>query len=156
MKPLDITQIITQLYWPAIVFAFIYIFRESIEKLLKERKIKLNLPNEVGVEISSKEAEKALSQLFTEFYIIYHKSLRPDHRAYFHKILNTDTKLHVSELIEGFDRDNKDHIGALRALRGIGLIEPQGGGSWAADSVINVTSFGKVFVDYLNLKEQNA
>ena len=75
------------------------------------------------------------------------------HKKYFQEILNSETKLHVEELISNFDRDNKDHIGALRALRGLGLIEPQGGGGWSNKSIIEVTAFGKVFVEYLALKK---
>lgn len=89
MEPIDLTQIITQLYWPALILISVFIFRVPIGTLLKERKIKLTLPNETSITISSEDAEKTLSHLFTEFYIIYNNLLRSEHKAYFREILNT-------------------------------------------------------------------
>ncbi|MEJ2307857.1 MAG: hypothetical protein P8Z78_00910 [Gammaproteobacteria bacterium] len=103
--------------------------------------------------MSNEDAEQALSQVFTEFYLVFNKLLHPNQKEYFRIILNSETKLRVNELIVGFDRNNKEHIGALRALRGLGLIEPKGGGSWEGDSVIEVTKFGSVFVSYLKLND---
>ena len=156
MESIDLTQIITQFYWPGIVLLCVIIFRGPISTLLKERKIKLTLPNNASVSVSSEDAGKTLSNLFTEFYVNYNVLLRSEHKRYFQKILQAETKLTVNDVIEGFDRGNKDHIGALRSIRGLGLIEPKGGGSWKAESVIEVTNFGKVFVEYLKLKDKNA
>lgn len=156
MEPIDLTHLVTQFYWPALVLTFIIIFRKPISAILKEKKIRITLPGQASVQITAEDAEQTLSQVFTEFYLVYSKLLHPRHKEYFHTILNAETRLHVSELIEGFDRKNEEHIGALRALRGLGLIEPKSGGSWKPDSIIEVTKFGRVFVDYLKLKDVSA
>jgi hypothetical protein len=153
MEPINLTQLITQLYWPALLLAAMIVFRKPISAILKERKIRITLPGRASLEISAADAEKTLSAVFTEFYVVYSKLLHPSHKEYFQAILNGETKLRVRELIEGFDRKNEEHIGALRALRGLGLIEPKSGGPWKADSIIEVTKFGRVFVDYLKLKD---
>jgi len=155
MEPINLTEIITKLYWPALVLFFIVMFRTPINKLIRERKIKIKLPDGTEIMISDEEAEKTLSQLFNEFYVIYNKLLKPYMKLYFRCILKANRELYVKELIEGYDENKKEHIGTLRALRGLGLIEPKGGGSWSPDSIIEVTSFGKVFVDYLKLKDKD-
>lgn len=155
MQGIDWTEIITQAYWPMLGLFVVVILRKPISSVLRERKIKLTLPNNITATITTDVAEKTLTRLFTEFYFTYNKLMRPWHKKLFERILASETKLHVDELISGFDRKNEEHIGALRALRGFGLIEPKYGGSWEAKSVIEVTSFGQVFVEYLRLKEES-
>jgi len=156
MQPIDLTALITQAYWPAIALACVVLFRKPINTILRERKIQLTLPNDISASITTETAKNTLTKLFTEFYVIYNSLLRPADKEYFEKILNSETKLHVRELIEDFDRENKEHIGVLRALRGLGLIQPKDGGSWKSESVIEVTSFGKIFVEHLKLNKKNA
>ena len=61
-------------------------------------------------------------------------------------------------MIPGFNRESeawvnskegKEAIGMLRALRGLGFIEPEDGGKWLSNSNIIITEFGKEFKDYL-------
>jgi len=134
----------------------VLILRKPISTILRERKLTLSLPNNITATITTEVAGKTLTRLFTEFYFTYNRLMRPWHKELFEKILVSETKLHVSELIPGFDRKDEEHIGALRALRGLGLIEPKYGGSWNGKSIIEVTSFGQVFVEYLQLREKGA
>jgi hypothetical protein len=153
MKSLDLSMMISGLYWPIVVLVVAILFRKGISKVLSSRQIKLSLPNNVSVSITSEEAETTLNQLFTEFYVAYRRLLRPWHKELFDRILASKTELQVNVLIPGFDTDNDEHIGALRALRGLGLIEPRYGGSWTPESLVEVTTFGKIYVKYLKMKE---
>lgn len=121
---------ITEAYWPAVILIVAFFLKKPISNVLKKRKLRLTLPNDIVLTISSDVAEKTLTQLFTEFYLTYNRLLKPWHKALFNKILATKKGLKTGDLIEGFDHNNKDHIGALRALRGFGLIEPRNGGLW--------------------------
>ena len=155
MQGIDWTAIITQAYWPGFGLLAVVILHKPISSILRERKITLSLPNNIKATITTEDAEKTLTRLFTEFYFMYNRLMRPWHKELFESILASETKLRVNELISGFDRNNEEHIGALRALRGLGLIEPKYGGSWDGKSIIEVTSFGQVFVDYLRLREKS-
>lgn len=156
MDSLNWTTLITEAYWPTVILILAVFLKKPISNVLKERKIRLTLPNDISLSISSDVAEKTLTQLFTEFYLTYNRLLKPWHKYLFDKILAAKKELKVGELIQGFDHENKDHIGALRALRGLGLIEPRNGGSWSEKSVIEITSFGQIFVKYLNMREKLA
>ncbi|HFQ81009.1 MAG TPA: hypothetical protein ENK33_06510 [Desulfobacterales bacterium] len=156
MQELNWTAIITQAYWPFWGLLVALILRKPISTILRERKLTLSLPNNITATITTEDAGKTLTRLFTEFYFAYNRLMRPWHKELFDKILNSETKLYVNELIPGFDRNNEEHIGALRALRGLGLIEPKYGGSWDSKSIIEVTSFGQVFVKYLRMREKGA
>ena len=147
--------LITESYWPLVILLIAFFLKRPISNVLKERKLRLTLPNDISFSISSDVAEKTLTQLFIEFYLTYNRLLKPWHKALFNKILAAKKELKVGELIEGFDHSNKDHIGALRALRGLGLIEPRNGGSWSTQSVIEISSFGQIFVKYLNMREKS-
>ena len=163
MEPINLTQLITEFYWPALLLTAVFVFRgpigeilKQVSKILQKRKIRITLPGQASIEVSTEDAEQALSQVFTEFYLVFNKLLHPTHKEFFRTILNSEAKLRVNELIAEFDRNNKEHIGVLRALRGLGLIEPKGGGPWKEESIIEVTKFGKVFVNYLKLKDDDA
>ncbi len=156
MESLNWTAVITDAYWPILVLFVAAILRKPISDVLRKRKLRLTLPNDVSFSIATDVAEKTLTNLFTEFYFTYNRLLKPSHKKLFETILLSETKLYVDELIPGFDRNNKEHIGALRALRGLGLIEPKHGGSWQNKSVIEITSFGKIFVEHLRMKEKSA
>lgn len=65
---------------------------------------------------------------------------------------------HVGDTIPNFDRakkewaesnEGKEMLGMLRALKGIGFIEPLNGGQWQKDSKIVITEIGKEFKKYL-------
>jgi hypothetical protein len=155
MQGIDWTAIITQAYWPVFGLLVVVILRKPISSILRERKITLSLPNNITVTISTEVAKNTLTRLFTEFYLTFNRLMHPWHKELFERILASETKLHVNELIQGFDRKNDEHIGALRVLRGLGLIEPKYGGSWDGKSIIEVTSFGQIFVEYLRLREKS-
>ncbi|MBW2149762.1 MAG: hypothetical protein JRI22_22445 [Deltaproteobacteria bacterium] len=154
MQELDWSGIIIGAYWPFITVFIAGILRGPISKILTERKLKLSLPNNISLSITTDAAERTLTRLFTEFYFTYKNIIKPWQKELFEKILKSETKLRVRELMPNFNRNDDKHIGALRALRGLGLIEPQYGGSWEAESVIEITSFGKIFVDHLKMKEK--
>jgi len=78
-------------------------------------------------------------------------------RKLFREVSKMDRQPTVKELLPEFNREKewmaselgKKQMGSLRAVRGLGLIEPIGGGKWQPDSKIEVTKFGKALKNYL-------
>jgi len=77
---------------------------------------------------------------------------------FFFELFNYKTPPTVVEAIPGFDRESeewvkskkgKEDIGMLRALRGLGFIEPKQGGKWSSNSNILITELGHEFKKYL-------
>ena len=131
------------LAWPAVVLIL------GLVAVLKDRKLSITLPTGTSVSLSPKEASEKLTRLFRTFQSQYDTLLRPEHRDFFQEVLRRGDDLPIVRdlLSEEFERTPKQ-IGTLRALRGLGLIRPEGGGKWRADSKILTTEFGEVFTEY--------
>lgn len=153
MAEINWTELITKAYWPLLALFIVVIYRQSLEYILKKRELKFMLPNGVTATISSADAEATLNELFTEFYINYNTLVKTEQKKIFTDIVALERVVRVKELIPSFDRDNINHKGTLRALRGLGLIEPAGGGSWDPESIVLVTKFGRIFTKYLDFKQ---
>jgi hypothetical protein len=111
--------------------------------------VSFKIPNGPDIKLSSSDASKTFTALFAAFLAAYHDLLNPFQRGVYNQILTSEKPPIVSNIIPDFDRENKDHIGCLRALRGIGLIAPGDGGPWRADSRIVLTDFGRLLNTYL-------
>ena len=135
----------------ALTFIFLIIialiFRGPISKA---KKFKISVTG-LAFEASGDE----FAQLFEK---TYSSVLKKSHMKFFREIGRTSSPPIISEVLPGFDRDSKEWlesdqgtktIGMLRALRGLGLIEPQGGGRWELDSKIIITELGKEFKSHI-------
>ncbi len=133
-------------FWPFVVLFLGIYYKKTIDSR-KQVSIKM-LP---GVEISlgEKEAKGNLGQLFSELYCVYNRLLNTRHKKFFINLLHRADPSTVQEMIPDFDRNNRQHIGMLRGLRGLGMIEPEQGGTWKKETVILVTDFGRKFGTFL-------
>jgi len=137
------------------ILAFVFfisialIFRKTIQSA---KKVKISL---TGIEFEASGDEFAL--LFEKTYSYL---LKKSHIEFFCKLFKYKNMPTVIEVLPGFNRDSeewvnsdegKQAIGMLRALRGLGLIEPAGGGKWKSDTQIVITEFGKEFKSHIKM-----
>ena len=120
------------------------------KKINRAQKVKISL---TGIEFEASGDEFA--QLFEK---TYSHLLKRTHLEFFSGLFAYDNPPTVIKVIPGFDRESKEWgkseegkkaIGMLRALRGLGFIEPKNGGEWKSDSNIVLTEFGKEFKKHL-------
>ncbi|MDH3649091.1 MAG: hypothetical protein OEQ53_05370 [Saprospiraceae bacterium] len=123
------------------------IFKNTIKKA---KKVKISL---TGIEFEASGDEFA--RLFEKTYSYL---LKREHIEFFRELFEYESPPIVNKVIPGFNRDSeewnkskegKKAIGMLRALRGLGFIEPKGGGRWKSGSTIVLTEFGKEFNKHL-------
>lgn len=142
---MNLYELISNALWPLVVL-FLGVF---YKKMIDERKtVTLKFLPGVEITLGEKEANGELGDLIHELYNTFDKALKEDHQAFFIKLLKTDQNVSVNVAIPGFDRENKDQLGMLRALRGIGLIRPIGEGKWEADKIIEITNFGRKYKSF--------
>ena len=135
------------------ILAFLFLiviallFRKTINRA---KKVKISL---TGIEFEASGDEFA--RLFEKTYSYL---LKREHIEFFIRLFEYENPPEVHKVIPGFSRDSeewvksdvgKKAIGMLRALRGLGFIEPKGGGEWRSDSHILLTGFGKEFKKHL-------
>ena len=106
----------------------------------------------IRISMNEKETQNVLKDFLETFFDSYEKLLNNEQKSLFLKILNERKLLKVDEVILNYDRSNPEHIGRLRALRGLGLIKPHEGGSWTGDTHIEITQFGEKITRFLNEK----
>jgi hypothetical protein len=145
----DIFDVIIGVAWPISILIIVLILRRPFKKLIEKDQISIQIPNGPRIQLSSNEASDVLSRLFNDFLLAYNELLNDYQKAIYRKILSHKDPPTVSELIPDFSRDNQDHIGCLRALRGIGLIRPGDNRSWTIDSRIVITKFGTSLNKYI-------
>jgi hypothetical protein len=89
---------------------------------------------------------------------MYTKLLKEDHIKFYRTLLDFGRPPTVKEIIPDFNRESSDWresargrevIGMLRALRGLGFIEPKEGGEWKSDTHVMITEFGKEMHNYI-------
>jgi len=135
--------------WPLAALLAVLALRKAIRTLVEKESISIQLPSGPLVHFSSKQAADTLSGLFRDFIEVYGRLLSEYQREVFRRILSYQTPPTVSAVIPGFNREKPEHLGCLRALRGIGLISPENGEKWNSDSRIVVTKFGTSLDKYL-------
>jgi hypothetical protein len=84
-----------------------------------------------------------LRDVFGEIDTIIREHLKHEERNLFLRILASPEPT-VRELLPQFVRNDSDEHKWLRALRGVYFIRPRGGGRWELDSVIEVTTLGRL------------
>jgi len=123
------------------------IFRKPISSA---KKFKISL---TGIEFEASGDE--FVQLFKKTYL---SVLKEGHIDFFCELGNTKTVPVIREVLPDFNRGSKEWlesdkgmktIGMLRALRGLGLIKPKGGGKWESDSKIIITELGREFKSHI-------
>ncbi len=132
--------------WPVVVLILAVLYWKFITH---RDRIEVSLPGGVQVQLSSKAAGQELSTLFREFHVVYRSLLKESERRLFRQFLACRGTPTVRDLLPNFSRESEEQLGGLRALRGLGLITPVGGGSWSEDSQITVTEFGRALITYL-------
>jgi hypothetical protein len=121
----------------------IFMLKHPISSFLSKNKVKISLPGSSEIEITPADAGWKISSILKEFMERYESLLNNYQKDLYRRIISKKAPISVKELIPDFDRNNPEHIGALRALRGIGLIVPENEGSWDEKSLIVVTKFGQ-------------
>jgi|GEM_PF-4762770 len=129
--------------YAAAVCIVVYMLKSPLSSLLSKNKVKVVLPGLSEIEITPADAGGKISAILKEFLERYDSLLNNYQKDLYRRILSKNTPASVKDLIPDFDRINPKHIGALRALRGIGLIVPEREGSWNETSLIVLTKFGK-------------
>lgn len=99
---------------------------------------------------SPADAGAKISAILNEFKDRYESLLNDYQKDLYRKICNKSSTARVKDLLPDFDRNKPEHIGALRALRGIGLIVPEKGGTWRDDSYIIITKFRRAINEFLH------
>jgi hypothetical protein len=142
--------------WPAAVLILGLFYRKIILDIIPKKDLEIALPGGIILKLTTKEAEKKLTELFNEFHFEYQALLRPEHKSFFQDLLSRKpnnpnvNELFIKHFGEQFDRNNEKHIGTLRALRGLGLIRPMDGGPWNGNSLIEITKFGNALTEKLS------
>ncbi|MCI5211345.1 MAG: hypothetical protein D3910_21750 [Candidatus Electrothrix sp. ATG2] len=84
--------------------------------------------------------------------------LKPNHIIFFCNLFKYKGEPIVIDAIPSFNcesnewcqsKEGKEVIGMLRALRGLGLIQPREGGKWENKKHIEITKFGTEFKGYI-------
>ena len=116
-----------------------------------------NEENYVRAVVGATEIE-APGQEFADTFGQMWKKLLKDEDVDFYRRLNVETPPMVKDKFPDFDRKSEEWIksergkqvlGRLRALRGLGFIEPKDRGTWKPDTHIVVTEFGKKMRMYM-------
>ena len=144
----NIYDVVAAFWWPSALLLTAVIFRKPLTTLLHRREIRARY-GALELVVPGAEAENALQDVFAGFLEQYDRLLRPFHRKVMETVLRSAVPRRVDEVIEGFDREDSEHIGCLRALRGLGLVVPEGGGAWRPEARIEVTGFGRSLTKYL-------
>ena len=145
----NIYDLLIGIAWPLTALLIVFTLRAAIGSLFKKHDIEIQIPNGPVLRFSSSEAAETLSALFRDFIEVYEALLNEYQREVYRRILSYKVPPTVSQIIPGFDRETKEHLGCLRALRGIGLIRPETDESWNKDSRVVVTKFGASLNKYL-------
>jgi len=111
-------------------------------------KFHLKTPAGFSFYFTRKEAKDLLQNFVESFLEVHNELLKEKHKHIYGALIKSDFPLKVKDVLPEFDRDNADQIGSMRALRGIGLIRPRGGGSWDKNKYIELTMFGKQFAKH--------
>lgn len=130
--------------------AVVFLLKNPISSIMMKNKVKVTIPGMTTVEISPADAGSKISAILNEFKDRYESLLNEYQKDLYRKICNKSSTARVKDLIPDFDRKKPEHIGALRALRGIGLIVPEKGGTWRDDSYIIITKFGRAINEFLH------
>ena len=106
---------------------------------------------------------EAPGQEFANLYErMYSKLLKESHIKFYKDLMKKNSLPTVIEMIPGFNRELKEWyssdkgkhaIGMLRALRGLGFIEPEGGGEWQKETKIRITEFGKEMKKFMSIMD---
>ena len=128
----------------------VFLLRKPISSLLIKNKVKISLPGLSEIEISPADAGSKISSILNEFKDRYESLLSEHEKDLYRKICDKSSSVRVKDLIPDFDRKKPEHLGALRALRGIGLIVPEKDRNWNGDSYIVITRFGRAINEFLN------
>ena len=121
----------------------LYMLKQPLSSFLTKNKVKVSLPGLSEIEITPADAGGKISAILNEFMERYESLLNNYQKDLYRRIVSKKAPASVKELLPDFDRNNPKHIGALRALRGIGLIVPEKEGSWDENSIVVVTKFGQ-------------
>ena len=135
-----------------LTFIFFIVMALIFKKpITNAKRVKISL---TGIEFEASGDEFA--QLFEK---TYSNVLKKEHIEFFCNLFSFQHTPIVKEVLPDFDRASDDWkksdkgkqtIGMLRALRGLGLIKPNGGGKWKSDTQIVITEFGKEFKNHIN------
>ena len=131
------------LVYSASVCIIIFMLKQPLSSLLTKNKVKVSLPGLSEIEITPADAGGKISAILKEYLDRYESLLNHYQKDLYRRIVSKKSPVSVKELIPDFDRNNPEHIGALRSLRGIGLIVPEKEGSWSDNSIVVMTKFGQ-------------
>ena len=130
---------------------FVAYFKRNIAAMLaRATKIEFKL---FGILIEAPAQEFLLM-----FERMYSKLLQESHVEFYRKVVRKKESPEVIEMIPDFNRQSEDWLesdrgkevlGMLRALRGLGFIEPKEGGKWQSDKHIVITEFGSEMYRYM-------
>lgn len=129
---------------------FIFAFKKPLENMLfRADKVQIKF---LGIFIEAPKQE--FTRMFENMYT---KLLKPEHIDFYRDIGKPADPPTVIEKFASFERteayeksdQGKQALGTLRALRGLGFIEPQKGGPWQADSHIVITDFGREMLKHM-------
>lgn len=130
---------------------FVIVFKRRINALLsRATKMELKL---TGIAI-----EAPIQEFQRMYETMYSKLLKKSHIELYCNVMETKGTPTVIEMIPDFDRQSeewvksehgKEKLGMLRALRGLGFVEPKEGGKWKPEKHIVVTEFGREMYSHM-------
>lgn len=136
--------------YSAALCTVLFLLKTPLSSILSKNKVKVLIPGLSEIEITPADAGGKISAILKEFMERYELLLNYYQKDLYRRIISQKSPMSVKELIPNFDRKNPEHIGALRALRGIGLIVPEKEGPWDDNSKVVVTKFGQEINVLLN------
>lgn len=142
-----IVELIKVLIWPGLIAILLWRFKYLIDNVVHRS-------NEVSVKafgtefkLTRTEATETLSAIFNEIESAFKKRLTADEKMLFLKILDFPKPPSVEDVLPDFKREEQQ-LKMLRALRGVGFINPVEGKEWTSEKHIEVTNLGKIIARY--------
>lgn len=143
-------DVLIAVVYSVVAWILVFMLKQPLSSLLTKNKVKVTLPGLSEIEITPADAGGKISAILTEFKDRYESLLNDYQKDLYRRIESSEAPVSVKDLIPDFHRSNPDHIGALRALRGIGLVVPDKKGPWNEASAVVVTKFGREISAFLS------
>jgi hypothetical protein len=131
---------IAAIAWPSVA---LFLGIRYLPLLKKMENLSVKFPSGAEVSASGPNADEKIRAALRDMDDVFRHMLKDEQIRFFLSLANTDKQKRVFDVFPNFTREDKVSMGTLRALRGLGLIEPVNGGKWEGEKLIYVTPFGE-------------
>jgi hypothetical protein len=144
----DFALIASSVAWPVVAMTFLILLYKPTVTLLERLAATLTIKTVklkafgAEVELTPELAQRALDELLQDIAESTNE-LAPEESFLFERIVHTDGRSTVLDLLPAFTRESKDHQ-RLRMLRDRKLIRPLEGGNWQQDKHPVSSRFGRL------------